>query len=346
MIKWPMAIAVFAVALNAGILANPLPALAAESAEIQPVLDPNGSGRMVVNSQTNPDDETWAWESCTLDLKTCTPFAHGRIVETAGAPVPTIFRATSNRGATALSPQWNGTVAAVSPPSVAGAVQANELVVPVRGEWRGGWAGDVDWTQLAACKGPADEGCTTLTHRHYIDGCGNGAAVIDPMFTGMYLRVAAWRMPANTPELMYAVGSPYTPDIWQRGPTVSVALVGRIQAATGPPASGCGPSPLVEASISRRGVATVRCGLGCRATLVARQGKRRARVSRKLAPLPAAPRKGTTLPALRLQARQMKRFEAGPVRMFVEVYGRRVASRTVHLKTPESRHSAQAPNPR
>lgn len=341
-----MAIVAFAAAVSVGMLAGSSAALAAESAEIQPVLAPNGSGRMVVNSQTNPDDETWAWESCTLDLKTCTPFARGRIVETTDAPVPAIFRATSTRGAVALSPQWNGTVAAVSPPSVAGTVQANELVVPVPGEWRGGWAGDVDWTQLAACKGAADEGCTTLTHRHYIGGCRNGAAVIDPMFTGMYLRVATWRMPAHTPELMYAVGSPYTPDIWHRGATVSVAIVGRIQAAAGAPASGCGPSPLVEASISSRGVATVRCGLGCRATLVARQGKRKARVFRELAPVPEVPRKGMALPRLRLRAQQMKRFEAGPVRMFVKVYGRGVASRTVHLKIPERRRFTRAANRR
>jgi hypothetical protein len=298
---------------------------------------------MIVNSQTNPADETWGWESCTPDLRTCAPFAQGRMVETAGAPVPTIFRATSSRGAVALSPQWNGAVAALSPPSVAGLIQANELVVPVPGSWQGGWAGDVDWTQLAACRLPADEGCTTLTHRHYVGGCRNGAAVIDPMFTGMYLRVATRRMPAHTPELAYAVGSPYTPDIWHRGPTVSVAIAGRIQAATGAPASGCGPSPLVEASISHRGIATVRCGLGCHATLVARQGKRSARVSRELAPFPeVVVPKGVALPRLRLRARQMKRFEAGPIRMFVQVYGRRVVSRTVHLKAPAPRRSNPA----
>ncbi|HEU5062847.1 MAG TPA: hypothetical protein VFT79_06810 [Solirubrobacterales bacterium] len=319
---------IFVLALVAGTLAHS-PASAAESASIQAILTPEGGGRMIANSQTNPDDESWSWEACTVDLRTCTPFTEGRIVETAGAPVPSVFRVTSSRGATTLSPQWNGKVTSTSLPSIAGTVRANELVVPVPGEWSGGWEGDVDWTQLAACKGPNDNDCTTLTHRHYVGGCANGAAVIDPMFTGMYLRVADRRIPAHTPELAYAVGSPYTPDIWPAGATVSVAFAGRIKAATGPPASDCGPSPLVEASISSRGVATVRCGLGCRATLVARQGKRKAAVVRKLAPLPYVPREASAQPKLRLRPGQKKRFNPGPIRMIVKVYGRSVASRTV-----------------
>ncbi|HEX5990554.1 MAG TPA: hypothetical protein VFY75_10125 [Solirubrobacterales bacterium] len=322
----------FATVLSVGSWALPSLSPAAESADIQPVLDPDGSGRMVVNSQTNPSGETWSWDSCSPDLEKCAPFANGRIVGTAGAPAPTVFRAVSNLGATALSPRWNGNVSPASPPRVAGEVRANELVVPVPGQWNGGWEGDVDWTQLAACEAPRDEGCTTLTHRHYIGGCRNGAAVIDPRFTGMYLRVAARRVPAHTPEPAYAVGSPYTPDIWPAGPTVAVAFAGRIQAETGPPASGCGPAPLVEASISRRGVATVRCGLDCRAVLVARQGRRRAQVARRLTALPEVSPDDAALPRLRLSREQLKRFADGKVRFVVRVYGRPYASRTVRFR--------------
>lgn len=330
MIRRAMTAVALGLALSAASCSS---AMAAESAKIQPVLNPDGSGKMVVNSQTNPEDETWSWESCTVDLKTCAPFAHGRIVETAGAPVPTVFRAISSRGAIALSPQWNGRVESTAPPSVLGAPRANELVVPVAGQWRGGWDEDVDWTQLAACEGPDDEGCTTLTDRHYVGGCSNGGAVIDPMFTGMYLRVADRRVPANTPELAYAVSSPYGPNIWRPSPTVSVAIVGRIRAATGPAASGCGPSPLVKASISRRGVATVRCELDCRASLVARQGRRKARVSRKLAP-PKSPRKGA-IPELRFTQQRLRRFGPGRIRLVVKVNGKSFANRTVSLRAME-----------
>lgn len=306
-------------------------AAAAEQASIQAVLNLDGSGRMIANSQTNPDDETWSREACPVNLTTCSPFTRGRIVETAGAPVPSVFRVTSSYGAITLSPRWNGNVSPASPPSVAGMVKANELVVPLAGQWTGGWEGDVDWTQLAACVGPEDEGCTTLTHRHYVGGCANGAAVIDPIFTGRYLRVADRRVPAHTPELAFAVGSPYTADIWHRGPTVSVAVVGRIKPATGPAASGCGPSPLVKASISSKGVATVRCDLGCRAVLVARQGKREARVARTISPSSHSALRSDTAPRLQLRPGQVKRFAPGAVRMIAKAYGRRAAARTVLL---------------
>jgi hypothetical protein len=307
---------------------SPTIASAAESASIQAVLTQDGGGRMTANSQTNPSDETWAWEACSIDLTTCTPFASGRSVETTGAPVPSVFRATSSHGATALSPQWSGRVESASPPSTLGKPRANELVVPVPGHWSGGWSEDVDWTQLAACRGRDDEGCTTLTNRHYLGGCANGGAIIDPAFTGMSLRVADQRIPAHTPEPAYAVSSPYGPNIWLPGPTVSVAIVGRIQAAANPPASGCGPSPLVEASISNQGVATILCHLDCHATLVARQGKHKAHASRKL---PALPPK-RTLPRLHLNQAQWRRFEPGPVHMVVKVNGRRIASRTVQFQ--------------
>jgi hypothetical protein len=332
LIRQTGAVAAVALTFMVGQMSASTPILAAESASIQPVIAPDGGGRMVANSQTNPADETWSWEACTLGLKKCSPFAQGRIVDTAGAPIPTVFRVTSSYGATTLSPRWNGRVASVSPPTVTGTVRANELVVPVPGEWRGGWEGDVDWTQLAACKGPHDEGCTTLTDMHFVGGCKNGAAVIDPMFTGMYLRVADWRVSADSAILDYGVGSPYSPHIWSRGQVISTAIVGRIQPATGPAASKCGPLPLVEASISRKGVATVRCKFGCRATLVARQDKRRARISRKLAPLSPTAGQSATKPKLQLRSSQLRGFDPGPVDMIVKADGKRVASRTVNLR--------------
>lgn len=57
-------------------------------------------------------------------------------------------------------------------------------------EWRGGWAGDAHFTQLAACANAQGTACTTLTDMHYPSRCANGAAVLDPAFTGDYLRVA------------------------------------------------------------------------------------------------------------------------------------------------------------
>lgn len=332
MFKQCTGIGLVALLLIVGGAAGAKPANAAESASIQAVLNPNGSGGMIANSQTNPEGETWSWESCTPALVDCRPFAGGRMVETTGASPETIFRVTSSRGATTLSPVWHGTVAPAAPPTISGTVRANELVTPIPGGWHGGWAGDVDWTQLAACTKPSDGDCTTLTHRHYTDGCPNGAAVLDPAFTGRFLRVADQRVPAHTPELAFAVGSPYGPDIWRAGPTVSVAFVGRIVPATGLHVDECGPSALVEASISSRGIATVRCGLGCSAVLVARQKTRRAHLARKLNPLPFIPQRSRDIPTLRLSRQSLARFEPGQVLITVRVDGRKVARRTVQVR--------------
>ena len=307
-------------------------AWAAESASIQTVLETNGGGQMVANSQTNPGDETWSWDSCTLALTVCRPFAQGRIVETAGAKAETVFRATSSRGATTLSPVWHGVVTPAAPPSIGGKVRAGELVVPIPGRWNGGWDGDVDWTQLAACATPHDDACTTLTDRHYVGGCPNGAAVLDPAFTGQYLRVADRRVPAHTLELAYGVLTPYGSDIWQAGPTVSVAFMGRIAPTISSDAADCGPAALVEASISGKGIATVRCELGCRAALIAKRGTLKARLTRKLDPDPSLPSRDHPAPILRLSPRSLVRLEPGRVRMTVRVNGRRVARRTVILR--------------
>jgi hypothetical protein len=319
-----------AAALGAALCAGLVPAsLAAESASIQSFLNKAGGGGMIANSQTNPDDETWSWEACSVDLVTCKPFAQGRIVHTAGTPTPSVFKAISSYGATTLSPRWNGRASAVSPPTVSGTVRAGEIVLPLPGRWRGGWDGDYDWTQLAACRGPEDEGCTTLTDMHYIDGCRNGATVIDPKFTGMYLRVADQRVAATSGILDYGRETPYGPYIWPESPTVSVAMVGRIAPAKGPAATECGP-PLVEASISRRGVATVRCEETCRATLVARQGKRQARASRKV----AFRKRDATAPSLRLRSTQLREFKSGAIHYLLKVDGWRVASRTLNREVP------------
>jgi len=325
-----MAVTVGVFALAVSVLGTGVATAGAETASIQAALNDDGSGEMIANSQLNPEGEAWSWEACTPGPLACSAFGSGRIVQTAGAGAPTVFRATSNRGPSALSPVWHGNVFSTSPPSISGTVRANELVTPAPGEWSGGWEGDVDWTQLAACPTPAGVECTTLTDRHYVDSCPNGAAVIDPAFTGDYLRVADQRMPAHTPEPLYAAVSPYGSDTWAEGPTVSVAIVGRIARANGAREGDCGPPPLTEASISRRGVARVECGLGCNAVLVARRGNREARVTRRLAAaqFPEAPEPVT----LRLSRRALTRLGPGRARMVVKIDGRRAARRAIVLR--------------
>lgn len=298
------------------------PAGAAASPAIQATLNADGSGALLIN----PTTESWSWEACTPHLSECTPFATGWQITTAGAAPETVFRASSGGGAAALSPVWHGNVASHAPPSVNGIVRANELVTPIPGEWSGGWDGDFDLTQLSACGSPAGTDCTTLTDPIYPAGCRHGATVLDPAFTGAYLRVADERFGVGTAFTLEADASPYGHEVWVPGPRTSVAIVGRIAPAAGPRTAKCGPPPLVEASISRRGIATVHCGLGCSAVLVARRGTLTVRLARKLPPMGTRTRK-----RLWLSRRSLSRLGLGPVRIILKIDGKRSARRTMLL---------------
>jgi hypothetical protein len=225
--------------LAAGTIAwIPASAGAVEKASVSTSLKTNGSGFLLANSQTNPKDETWAWQACSADLSSCVSFGRGRAI--------TRFRATSNHDATAVSSLWRGSLRPLGPPAIIGIPQANKRVTPDPGEWRGGWSDDYDIFQLAACKSPKGLRCTTLTDLHYPDGCPHGAAVLDPPFTGSYLRVADRRIGAGTVFRDFAVPTPYEGRIWPADRATSVAIVGRIAEAVGPLTVKCDPPPLTE----------------------------------------------------------------------------------------------------
>lgn len=226
---------------------TPAYAGAVERATVSTSLKANGSGLLIANSQTNPADETWAWQACSSNLSSCTAFGNGRTISTSGARPNTRFRATSSYGATAVSSLWRRGLRPLGPPAVTGILQANKRVTPDPGPWRGGWSDDYDIFQLAACKSPRGLRCTTLTDLHYPDSCPHGAAVLDPQFAGSYLRVADRRIGAGTGFLAFAVPTPYGEKIWSANRMTSVTIVGRIAKATGPRTVKCGPPPLTEA---------------------------------------------------------------------------------------------------
>jgi hypothetical protein len=216
---------------------------AAERVQMQALLNDDGTGRLLVNTAGGP----WSWEVCAPDLSRCAPFKRGRIITTAGAPARSVFR-VSGEGAIGLSPLWKGRVRSVVPPSVRGIVRANERVTPIAGRWRHGWEGDAHALQLAACVTATGRECTTLTHSHFVDGCRHEAAVLDPVFTGHYLRVADRRLGAGPiVEAAYGLSSPYGFEVWRRNRVTAVAMIGRIGEATGPRTVSCGAPTLAEA---------------------------------------------------------------------------------------------------
>jgi hypothetical protein len=278
-----------------------------------------------------------SWEVCSAPLTNCAPFGSGGETTTAGAPPESVFRVTGGKGSVGLSPLWHGNVALLTPPSVIGAMRANELVTPVAGEWSGGWEGETGFMQLSVCPHATAVRCVTLTHSHYLGACPNKSAVLDPAFVGEYLRVADRRQGTGPHATMrYAVRSPFGLDLWEAGPAVSAAIVGRILPATGFRTAACGPPPLNSASISREGVATIACGLGCRVVLVAKHRRLRARVVRNLSGKRASPLRLGERPiplrrpiSLRPPPRFLERIGGGSVRLTVRIGGKRVASRAV-----------------
>jgi len=221
------------------VLALAGPASAVESAQVLVHLNADGTGALTANSQSDPPGETWSWDECSATGTGCGPFATGQTIPTTGANPNTTFAAIASDGPTATSPVWGGNLSASSPPSVSGAVRANALVTPVDGGWTGGWPADFDQTQLAACIDAQGTQCTTLTDTHFLGGCPNAAAVIDPAFAGRYLRVADHVVGPNESTADFALSSPYTANIWAADARTSVAMVGLIAPATGPPAAAC-----------------------------------------------------------------------------------------------------------
>jgi hypothetical protein len=229
--------------------------------------------------------------------------------------------------ASGLSPIWHGNLSVTAPPSIDGQIRANELVTPRLASWTGGWEGDFDQTQLAACATPVGERCVSITEPKYVDGCRDEATVIDPAFTGKYLRVADMRYGPGTLFTLEAAVSPYGHAIWQADGRTAVAVVDRIRRADGPKSDRCGPPPLVQVSISAQGVASIRCGFDCRAALVAKRGTKTARSVRKV----GGTLRGGNATDLELSAKARERLGPGQAHLVVKVNGRRAAQRTVDL---------------
>jgi hypothetical protein len=160
--------------------------------------NPDGSGSLDAAEATNPG--TGTWQTCAPDGSSCAPAtatpqalsaSAGKAIgiTTAGASPGVVFVATANDGTAERSPVWLGNLSPTSPPSATGSIQANSLVTPPAGTWSGGFAGDIDALELDVCANANGTGCISLTNDHYGWACADSAAVIDPYFTGWYLRV-------------------------------------------------------------------------------------------------------------------------------------------------------------
>ena len=300
---------------------------AAQTPAMQVYLEDNGSGGMIVGASAAPPvAETWSWQACAPDGLECVPFASGEKVGTANARANTVFVVTPSGAPSQRSPIWHGNVAAGTPPSVSGQVRANTLVTPVDATWTGGWTGDRDHTEMAECRYANGTGCRAITG---LGGpaCAREAAVLDPAYTGRYLRIADQIYASDIP---LEEGDPnsltFLGFVWPSEPTTAVAVVGRIAPATAPRTARCGPAPLAlgsepSATLSKQGVATIRCPAACSIVLRADRGALHVQRTRAL------PVWGTV--TLRLSPSALERLRPGPSVFSVEIDGAVATMRTV-----------------
>jgi hypothetical protein len=292
---------------------------AAQTPDMDVFLEGNGSGGMIASSNAaTPPAESFSWQACTPNGIGCITFASGQKVATADAAPNTVFVVSPSDAPIERSPLWKGNVTASTPPSISGQLKANMLVTPVSGTWKGGWAGDLDRTELAECRYPDGTGCSALTD---LGGaaCADGAVVLDPAFTGRYLRVADQTYAADAQVDEDSENSlTFLGFVWPAGPTTSVAVLGRIGRATGPRTDHCGPAPRAlgsepSATLSKRDVATIRCPSACTVVLRADRGPNRVRMARTLAEW------GTV--SVHLPPHALQRLGPGRAALSVEVDG-------------------------
>lgn len=319
-------VAIFSLAFGGRALA-PEPANAGVG-PYQALLSSDGSGRLFVNNGSEP-----AWQVCAPDLSSCDPFATSGDLAITNAPSNVVFRAEDGSIAPHwVSPVWSGVVTSIAPPSVRGVIQANELVTPVPGGWQGGWATDRDAMQLSVCTNADGSRCTTITDSSYVRSCPSGAAVLDPYFVGWYLRVADRRRAADEATLFGSANTPYASEVWMPGPLISTEVVGQIAPARHSRTEPCGAPSLVRASISKRGIGRVKCGLGCKVELRASHRHRVVRLKRQLRPFPFNPPANLPVPRLSLSSEALARLGPGKARVALYVNGKPAARRTIALR--------------
>lgn len=284
------------------------------SAEVFAVMNNDGTGMM--SSARGPG----TWEVCDVSVTICGGFGSGQVISTVGAPADSVFRVTVG-SSTSVSPVWRGAPVPASAPSVVGEIRGNGVVQAVPGRWTRGWDGSQQSQQLAACETRSLTGCVALTAR---DATCGGKTLIDKALTGRYLMVTDRNLGAG-PIVLAAIRvlDPYGLPVPKAGPTVMAADAGRI----GAPKHGrpkCGPAELSEAIVSRRGVVSVRCRLGCRAKVTIRQGERSVSFTKAV----AARR---SLKKLSVPPRKLRRV-SGRVSVTVKLDGLQYAKRTLLLR--------------
>lgn len=216
---------------------HPAGAVPADGVSIQAVFDNSGDPIVVANFVPNGALATPSWEICSAGgVGACAPAPSTEGELQAGPEPPgTRFVATATYLGQAYSAAvtWQGTVQAVSPPTLVGPRRVGQIVTPEAGHWSGGWGDDVDQLGVEACRTPSGGECKMLGGGEL--GCPDDSSRtrLSDWFSGWYLFALDARLAAD--NACGGTGYSYNADlpVWPPRPTVSRSgLLGRV---AGPP---------------------------------------------------------------------------------------------------------------
>jgi hypothetical protein len=257
-------------------------------------IDANGRGQLIANPAPYGKG-TITWRRCPPTGEVCEPGWGGgpfdRELEVGDAPAGSVFEATATyrgRSVSARSVPYLGPVRAVRPPGLTGHLRVGGLVQPVAAAWTGGWGSERSHLQTQVCRRGS---CNVIADDVYWDRCPGAGAVLQRRYEGWYVRVVDERVGHDLAWADFAVSAPEALKPLEPSPAQAAATFGPIRPAAGPAESTCGtPGRLGSARLLRRARSTpagavlgsVSCRRSCRVTLVARNGKRRARLVLRL----------------------------------------------------------------
>jgi hypothetical protein len=243
-----------------------------------------------------------------------------RELEVGDAPAGSVFEATATyrgRSVSARSVPYLGSVRAVRPPGLTGHLRVGGLVQPVAAAWTGGWGSERSHLQTQVCRHGS---CKVIADDVYWDRCPGAGAVLPARYAGWHVRVVDQRVGRDIGWPDFAVGTPEALKPLEPLPAQAAATFGPIRSATG-------PYLLCRARSTPAGVVlgSVSCTPSCRVTVVARHGKRRARLVLRL--------RAHRRHALVLSWARVARLGGRSLRVSVWIGGRQVGAGRVTLPT-------------
>jgi hypothetical protein len=203
---------------------------------IQAVFDQRGDPILGANFSPDGSLAQPTFSICLPNPGRCKPThaVHGEL-EPGREPAGTVFEASATYEHNVYSSRviWHGTVATLHPPQLTGAARVGARVMPVAGDWGGGWGGETDQLGVEACRSSTGAECRMLGGGEL--GCPDQSSrpKVGNWYTGWYLFAVDARLAADDACAGTGYFSNADLPLWSLGVTVQRSVAaGRV---TGPP---------------------------------------------------------------------------------------------------------------